>query len=500
MSRTEAVAVACAMLMAALGCGGGDSTGPSTERVLFARVSGDGQADTIGATLAEPLIVSVARASGDVIVDVEVRFEITAGEGSLSAATSRTDASGRASTTVTLGSVAGRVEVRATCATVTSSSVAFSATARPGELVSLQRVSGDGQLRFPGSTLVNPLVVRASDRAGNGVSAISVTWNSLAGGGSISPLSPSTNVLGEVSAVWTLGPQPGANTAEVTAASLDPLTFNARAAVAGPIAFSSDRASEEWDIFVTNADGSDVIQLTVDPAEEFDPAWSPDGTQVAFAREYGGSESNHWEIVVANADGSGETRITDTPLWDFNLFPAWSPDGQRIAFAAAGVGGAADVFLINPDGTGRVNITNNPENDQDPAWSPDGSRIVFMSTRDGDPEIYVMNADGTGQTRLTNRSRRDFRPDWSPDGAKILFQHFDGTCDGIWMMNPDGTGLEQLVACGAIPAWSPDGARFLASMLGTGDEIDVFAVDVQSGEAVNLTNHAAYDSWSAWRR
>jgi hypothetical protein len=509
MYGTRGLALAYVLAMSALACGDGgqETTGPISEPVAIAAaiaaVSGEGQADTIGATLAEHLVVKVTDRSGVGVQNVEVRFDVTRGDASLLSPLTRTDADGLASATVTLGNRAQRVDVSAASGTLAGSPVLFTATVLPGAPAQLQVVSGDNQIRFPGTVLQHALLARAVDRAGNAEGAgIDVNWAVGEGRGSVSPLSETTDDAGAAATLLTLGPEVGTNTVEVTVGDAGPLTFSARAALAGPIAFSSDRAriDDTWNIFVMSEDGTDVIQLTVDPADEWDPAWSPDGTRIAFAREYGG-RGGHWEIVIANVDGSGETRVTDTPVSQTNLFPAWSPDGQRIAFASIGVGGKGDVFLINPDGTGRVNITNNPEIDQDPTWSPDGSRIAFMSQRDGNSEIYIMNADGTEQTRLTDDSRGAYRPVWSPDGTKILFQRYDGnTCDGIWMMDADGTEPRELLPCAAIPSWSPDGTRFLASAVGVGEQMDVFAVDLQSGEMVNLTRSPAYDSWSAWRR
>ena len=161
-------------------------------------------------------------------------------------------------------------------------------------------MAGNNQIRFPGTDLVNPLGVRLTDDVGNPVrtSGIRVSWSIRAGGGLISPWSDTTNAAGLAFAEWRLGPGEGTNTVEVTAGNSPAATFDAVAALAGPIAFSSSRGERlgRLDIFVMNADGSNVIQLTTAAinatvGDNWDPSWSPDGTRIVFAREYGLSDS-----------------------------------------------------------------------------------------------------------------------------------------------------------------------------------------------------------------
>ena len=139
-----------------------------------------------------------------------------------------------------------------------------------------------------------------------------------------------------------------------------------------------------------------------------------------------------------NADGSGVTRLTDNDADDWS--PAWSPDGRRIAFDS-NRDGDFEIYVMNADGSGVTRLTDNDADDWSPAWSPDGRRIAFDSDRDGDFEIYVMNADGSGVTRLTDNDADDWSPAWSPDGRRIAF---DSNRDGdfeIYVMNADGSGI-----------------------------------------------------------
>ena len=96
-----------------------------------------------------------------------------------------------------------------------------------------------------------------------------------------------------------------------------------------------------------------------------------------------------------------------------DTFPAWSPDGTKIAFQSDRDGNT-NIYVMNTDGTGQVSLTNSPANDSSSTWSPDGTKIAFQSDRDGNSEIYVMNFDGSGQSRLTNNAATDGDPAWSP--------------------------------------------------------------------------------------
>jgi hypothetical protein len=207
-------------------------------------------------------------------------------------------------------------------------------------------------------------------------------------------------------------------------------------------------------IHTINADGTGETALT-DGATGTDsePAWSPDGSQIAYAHVPTGSTLP--ELRVMNSDGSAQRS-----LGGGGSSPAWSPDGYEIAYSSVRIG------VVRPDGSGAVNLSGDflPDTviDRYPSWSPDSNQITFSSNRNGNFDIWVMDRNGTGKTRLTDTSVDESRPSWSSDGKQILFTSdredpFLGcNPDGppchfkLYVMNADGTGQTKLSDTGLL--------------------------------------------------
>lgn len=245
------------------------------------------------------------------------------------------------------------------------------------------------------------------------------------------------------------------------------------------IAFHSDRNATEadefqnYDIYIMDADGTNVTQVTNDPAGEFFPEWSPDGTRLVFARQ---SDTDDRYLVIVELDSNREFRLTDqTRPADL---PAWSPDGSSIAFSGRTSGDCSwegtdcnvNIYLINVDGSDLTQLTDSNGINAFPAWSPDGREIVFHTTRN-DPsstiweisnwDIYVMSHDGVEVSALTDYAGADQMPSWSPDGKTIVFQSDRTGIPRLYTMTRingfDATLIAPDIQYAEFPDWSPIG-------------------------------------------
>ena len=349
-----AALVLLAALLALTRCGG-ESTGPAGPRPsAMAAVSGDGQTDTAGRTLPQPLVVKVTTSAGAGVSGIAVSWAVTAGGGSLSASSVTTDAQGQAAVTWTLGTVAGagNNRVTATVAGLAGSPVTFTASARADRPAQLAAVSGDNQTGTVGRQLAQPLVVAVRDRYGNPDSGVVVSWTVVSGGGALSALSTPTNAQGQASVTWTLGSAAG-TTNNVAQASVAGLTGS-------PVTFS----------VIAQPDAPSTIAIVSGDAQTATVAQSLASPLVVLVRDRYGNPVPAATVSWTAAAGSGSPSA-----------PSSATDGQGHASTAWTLGTAAGTQTMTAQIGG-----------------PSGARVAFTATALPGPAARLVASGGDAQT------------------------------------------------------------------------------------------------------
>ena len=287
------------------------------------------------------------------------------------------------------------------------------------------------------------------------------------------------------------------------------------------------------DISVVSPDGSGRAALVNGGADELYPAWSPDGTKLAYTTdETGSSVFSHGDIVIVDADGSNSVNVTDrsdavpeTDDWD----PSWAPDGRQLAYMGTVAPDTfeseneelPDLYVVNIDGSDRRNITSTPDVfEVAPEWSPGGSEIAFISGDNTGQSLHlsVINVDGSNPRELTDvrwgpmRGTNGFLLwiyglSWSPDGSQIAFS--DSVSDDgdtwnvhVFVINADGTGRRDLTAgqprSSLDPEWSPDG-RQIAFVTDRDDDEALYIMDADGSNPQRITGSNSRLGFPDWQ-
>ncbi len=261
--------------------------------------------------------------------------------------------------------------------------------------------------------------------------------------------------------------------------------------------------SETYTFYVTHNDGA---RLWVN-GQQVVNNWTNQTAAVTDSGTIALTAGVRYDIVLEYYENTGSASVrlewssarqTRQVIPKPQLYP---PEGQ-LAFTGSS-GGNNEIYVVNPDGTGEINVSNSTGTDTGAAWSPDGTKLAFISTRDGNEELYLVNADGTGLRRLTNHTAADNEPAWSPDGTRIAFTSARTGAKDIYLINVAGTGiptptrLTNRTYPEYLPKWSPSGLLLVyVADTGASGGTDVFVISPTStaGVGTNISNRAGTDT------
>ena len=298
---------------------------------------------------------------------------------------------------------------------------------------------------------------------------------------------------------------------------------------AGRIAFVSSRDGD-FDIFVMDADGGDLVQLTRNESsgrnerDDHQPAWSSDGERIALTstRDHPGDSFTSQELYVMNADGSAQRRLTENAFGESR--PRWSPDGRGLAFVRLSEEREPrfELVVLDEESSEERILVSQEQPLSGLDWAPDGSRIAFTScdAAFADCDIWTVDAEGADPRRLTDSPGSDGDAAWSPDGSTIAFvsdrdrhgECFFRECTGfngeIYVMNADGSEQVRVTddpGDDGSPAWSPDGSQLafagLRDVVGAvdGEDYELYVMEADGVNLRPLTENEGWDLEPDWR-
>ena len=263
------------------------------------------------------------------------------------------------------------------------------------------------------------------------------------------------------------------------------------------VVFDTNRDGD-YEIYRMDEDGSNLVNLTNDPGNDYMPSASPDGALITFSSDRDGDQ----DIYTMDFYGGNVVKLTDHPFNEF--LSEYSPDGTKIAYTRADPSNAnvVDIYVMNADGTNVQPLATTSEREEEPRWSPDGSKIMYSRLTGSGWQVFVMNPDGSNQTQLTFSGANRYHA-WSPDGTQIVYDRTNG--GGLYRADIDPTYsvLSNHVLITdtndkGAPSWTPANRIIYQHTYGGGGVSDIYSAESDGSNAVLLTSSGTRNNFARW--
>jgi TolB protein len=238
------------------------------------------------------------------------------------------------------------------------------------------------------------------------------------------------------------------------------------------------------ELYLCDADGGGLIQLTRDRSISLAPRWSPDGETIVYTSYLGGFP----DVYSIHVPSGKRARVAGFP--GLNTGGAISPNGREMALILS-KDGNPDLYIMDMRSRQLTRITNTPRAaEASPAWSPDGRQIVYVSDAPGTPQLFIVGRDGSAPRRMTGRVAESVNPDWGANGLIVYSARLGGRYQ-VCVLNPQTGESRQITSENAdyeTPSWAPDGRHVVCSRT-SGYKASIYLLDTLGDAPVALLDY-----------